>query len=77
MHLADKALLCSAAARTEQQMQEGRRSNGGNGRRKLSSQSSLIEAARKQLEASFGTSSQTPWDSADSFAQVLDIIDKL
>ena len=68
------SLQCSAAARTERQMQENRPSNG---RRKSSGQSSLIESARKQLEASFGTTSQTPWDSAESSAQAMDIIAKL
>ena len=48
-----------------------------NGRRKSSSQSALIESARKQLEASFGTTSQTPWDGAQSSAQTIDIVAKL
>ena len=48
-----------------------------NGRRKSSSQSSAIESARKQLEASFGTTTQTPWDGSQSTAQTIDILSKL
>lgn len=55
-------------------MQENQPSNG---RRKSSSQSSLIESARKQLEASFGTTSQTPWDCAESSTQAIEIVARL
>ena len=69
---------CSAAARIERQLQKARQGGGRRRSSNQSSQSALIESARKQLEASFGSSSgKTPWDSAQSSAQALDIIAQL
>ena len=71
-------MRCSAAVRTERQLQKARQGGGRRRSSNQSSQSALVVSARKQLEASFGSSSgKTPWDAAQSPAQALDIIAQL